>query len=61
VNLLQAALHQLSATGSTALYDAIVASSVDLEHNLHLDKKVLLLITDGKSNMSEETLDEALR
>ena len=61
VNLLQAALHQVSATGSTALYDAVVASAVHLRNNPRLDKKVLLVITDGQDNMSQETLGEALR
>jgi hypothetical protein len=49
VNLLQTALHQVSATGSTALYDAIVASAVHLNNNRRLDKKVLLVITDGQT------------
>jgi VWFA-related protein len=61
VNLLQAALHQVSAKGSTALYDAIVASAVHLENNSVLSKKVLLVITDGQDNMSQETLQEASR
>lgn len=61
VNLLQAALHQVSARGSTALYDAIVASAVHLRNNSHLDKKVLLVITDGQDNMSQQTLQEAAR
>jgi len=61
VNLLQAALHQVSAKGSTALYDAIVASAVHLENNPRLNKKVLLVITDGQDNMSRETLQEASR
>ena len=61
VNLLQAALHQVSAKGSTALYDAIVASAVHLNNNPHLEKKVLLVITDGQDNMSQETLQEASR
>ncbi len=60
-NLLQAALHQVSSAGSTALYDAIVASAVHLKNNPHLDKKVLLVITDGQDNMSQETLQEASR
>ncbi len=60
INLLQAALHQVSAAGSTALYDAVVASSVHLRNNPRLDKQVLLVITDGQDNMSQETLDEAL-
>ncbi len=60
-NLLQAALHQVSAQGSTALYDAIVASDVHLENNSSLTKKVLLVITDGQDNMSRKTLEEASR
>ena len=60
-NLLQAALHQVSAKGSTALYDAIVASAVHLENNPRLTKKVLLVITDGQDNMSRQTLQEASR
>ena len=58
-NLLQASLHQVSMKGSTALYDAIVASAVHLENNPRLSKKVLLVITDGQDNMSQETLQEA--
>jgi Ca-activated chloride channel family protein len=60
-NLLQAALHQTSMKGSTALYDAIVASAVHLANNHRLEKKVLLVITDGQDNMSQETLQEATR
>ena len=61
VNLLQAAVHQVSARGSTALYDAIVASSVHLRNNSDLNKNVLLVITDGQDNMSAQTLQEASR
>lgn len=61
VNLLQASLQQVSMKGSTALYDAIVASAVHLNNNPRLDKKVLLVITDGQDNMSQETLQEAAR
>jgi VWFA-related protein len=61
VNLLRAALHQTSTKGSTALYDAIVASAVHLKNNPRLEKKVLLVITDGQDNMSQETLQEAAR
>jgi len=61
VKLLQTALHQVSARGSTALYDAILASAVHLRNNPRLQKKVLLVITDGQDNMSEVTLDEASR
>lgn len=61
VNLLQTALHQISSRGSTALYDAVVASNVHLRNNPSLDKKVLLVITDGQDNMSRETLQDAMR
>src|SRR5271166_3504695 len=61
VNLLQTALHQVSSRGSTALYDAVVASNVHLRNNPRLDKKVLLVITDGQDNMSRETLQDATR
>src|ERR1700688_1495 len=60
VRLLEIALHQVSSTGSTALYDAIVASALHLRNNPRLEKKVLLVITDGEDNMSQETLQEAL-
>lgn len=61
INLLHNALNQASTQGSTALYDAIVASLRHLKNNPHLDKKVLLVITDGQDNMSRETLQETLQ
>ncbi len=60
-HLLQAALHQVSFRGSTALYDAVVASDRHLQQASNLPKKVLLVITDGEDNMSVETLQEAAR
>jgi Ca-activated chloride channel family protein len=61
VGLLQAAMHQVSSRGSTALYDAVVASASHLRDNPRLTKKVLLVITDGQDNMSQETLQSAIR
>jgi Ca-activated chloride channel family protein len=61
VGLLQTALHQVSSRGSTALYDAVVASAMHLRENPRLTKKVLLVITDGQDNMSQETLEGAIR
>lgn len=60
-NLLEAALHQVTMEGSTALYDAIAASAVHLDRSARLEKKVLLVITDGEDNMSEDTLAQAAR
>jgi Ca-activated chloride channel homolog len=61
INLLQTALNQTSTEGTTALYDAIVASVRHLKNNPRLDKKVLLVITDGQDNMSRNTLRETLQ
>lgn len=61
INLLDRALKQVSTQGSTALYDTIVASAVHLNNNTKFDKKVLLVITDGQDNMSQQTLQEATR
>jgi Ca-activated chloride channel homolog len=61
VNLLQTALQKVSAQGSTALYDAIVASAVHLKNDTRVERKVLLVITDGRDNASQETLQEAMR
>jgi len=60
-DLLQEALQKVSAQGSTALYDAIVASAVHLQNNTRVERKVLLVITDGRDNASQEMLQEAMR
>jgi VWFA-related protein len=60
-DLLQKALQKVSAQGSTALYDAIVASAVHLKNNTRVERKVLLVITDGRDNASQETLQAAMR
>jgi Ca-activated chloride channel family protein len=59
LNLLRGALQKVSMQGSTALYDALVASSVHLRNNPRLDNRVLLVITDGRDNASRQTLAEA--
>ena len=61
INLLERALHRTSMEGSTALYDAIVASAAHLASDTRLEKKMLLVITDGQDNMSQATLKEAMR
>jgi Ca-activated chloride channel family protein len=60
-NLLQRALQKVSTQGTTALYDAIVASAVHLRNNTRVERRVLLVITDGRDNASKETLREAMR
>lgn len=61
IDLLQHALQKVSTQGRTALYDAIVASTVHLRNNTQVERKVLLVITDGRDNASRETLLEAMR
>ncbi|MGH9493381.1 MAG: VWA domain-containing protein, partial [Candidatus Sulfotelmatobacter sp.] len=61
ISLLENALHRTTMQGTTALYDAVVASAIHIEKDARLEKKVLLVITDGKDNMSRATLEEATR
>ena len=60
ITLLDRALHQTSMQGSTALYDAVVVSAAHLKDHARLEKRILLVITDGKDNMSVQTLQQAL-
>jgi VWFA-related protein len=57
---LQEALERIDARGGTALYDAIVVSAGQLK-SAHLEKRVLLVVTDGEDNASLLTLDQAIR
>ncbi len=60
VDLLKDALDRIEARGGTALYDAVVASADHLKAS-RLDKKVLLVVTDGEDNASRESLEQAIR
>lgn len=55
------ALQRIEARGGTALYDATVASSDHLKKSGPLEKKVLLVVTDGEDNASRESLEQAIR
>jgi VWFA-related protein len=57
---LQEGLDKIEARGGTALYDAIVASAEHLK-SAPLEKKVLLVVTDGEDNASRLTLEQAIR
>jgi Ca-activated chloride channel homolog len=57
---LRAALERTGTRGTTALYDAMVASAQHLEHGAPQQKKILLVITDGQDNASRETFADAL-
>lgn len=57
---LKKALEQADPSGSTALYDA---TTVSLDHlkSGYLDKRVLLIVSDGEDNSSHRNLDSALQ
>jgi Ca-activated chloride channel homolog len=58
---LKDALERIESRGGTALYDAVVASSDHLKKSGSLEKKVLLVVTDGEDNASRESLEQSLR
>ena len=58
---LKDALEKIDARGSTALYDAVVASAEHLKRNARLEKKVLFVVTDGEDNTSTENLEQAIK
>ncbi len=60
VGKLRAALQRVETRGSTALYDAIIAADDHLNETAPLQKKVLLVVTDGQDNASEATFQDVL-
>jgi VWFA-related protein len=61
INKLKAGLEKIETRGGTALYDAVVASADHLKKEAKLEKKVILVVTDGEDNESAETLEQAVR
>lgn len=57
--LLRRQLQAVTASGSTALYDAILAGLDQLKEGRH-DKKALLVVTDGADNSSKHSFQEVL-
>jgi len=60
IGKLRAALQRVETRGSTALYDAIIAAVDHLNQTSPLQKKVLLVVTDGRDNASQATLQDIL-
>ena len=60
VGKLRAALQRVETRGSTALYDALIAAVDHLNQTSPLQKKVLLVVTDGQDNASQTTFQEVL-
>lgn len=61
VSKLKEALEQIQSRGGTAIYDAIIASSDHLKKGAKLDKRVILLVTDGEDRASVKTIEDAVR
>jgi len=61
VDLLRDALERIEARGGTALYDALVATSDHLMKSAKLQKKIILVVTDGEDTASRDTLEQAVR
>src|SRR5437868_7519325 len=57
---LKEALDHIDSRGGTAMYDAVIASVPELKRS-KLDKKVLLVVTDGEDNASRMSLEQAVR
>ena len=58
---LEAALERIDSKGGTAMRDAISMSISYLKESGKKDKKVLLVVTDGNDNTSNETLEQLVR
>jgi VWFA-related protein len=61
INKLKEGLEKIEARGGTALYDAVVATADHLKRDAKLEKKVILVVTDGEDNESTESLEQAVR
>lgn len=61
VDKLKEGLEHIESRGGTALYDAVIASANHLKKNARLEKRVLLVVTDGEDNSSRESLEQAVR
>jgi VWFA-related protein len=57
---LKIALDKIETRGTTALYDAIVASANHIRQDARIQKRVLLVVTDGRDNASQESIDEVV-
>jgi len=60
ISKLQEALEKVESRGGTALYDALIASADHLMKNDKLDKKVLLVVTDGEDRDSKSSLEQTV-
>src|SRR5205085_2258147 len=60
VHILESGIARVDSIGGTALWDAIDMAEGYLNHASR-ERKILLIVTDGRDNASLRTLDEVLR
>lgn len=61
VGVLEAGIARVDAIGGTAMHDAVDAAEEHLTAHARRDRKVLLIVTDGKDNASQISLDRILK
>lgn len=61
ISLLKEAMEKIDSRGGTALYDALEGAAEHLKLHARLDKKVILVVTDGEDNASRESLEQTVR
>ena len=60
INKLRDGLGHIESRGGTALYDAIIGSADKLAADAKHPKQVIIVITDGEDNASEQTLEQTV-
>ena len=61
IPLLEEGLEKIDARGGTALYDALDLSLQHITESASLDKRVLILITDGEDDASKLSLEQLVQ
>jgi Ca-activated chloride channel homolog len=61
IKKLKEGLEKIEARGGTALYDAVMATAAHLKMYGKLEKKVVMVVTDGEDNESSHNLEQAVR
>jgi Ca-activated chloride channel homolog len=61
IKKLKEGLEKIEARGGTALYDAVTATAKQLKTGAKLEKKIILVVTDGEDNESAQSLEQAVK